>query len=265
MHPIERRWNGTGPRFEIPWGGRTWALQVDDLRPGLRAPGVNGGPLLALEGVAETGRWAADALSGATLVGAGLHFQRVEATYAPTEWGGLVVRAAWSPADVDGMDLEVQVQAQSVGRLRSIEVRLISEFAEPHPSPWKHQRWVEPRDAHAASLSYDGRESDLKGLTTLPPRLAAFYSPRLVTGVGDEGWLYAEMVHPDDVCRRIREGGRSLAQARTTRYGLFGHDLEKGVVLRGRLRALWLHSETAKEEALAQFESFLREPLPLST
>ncbi|MBV8268513.1 MAG: hypothetical protein JO252_19460, partial [Planctomycetaceae bacterium] len=62
-----RRWNGSGPKFDVEWGGRTWVLKVDDPRPGLRPLGDPAGPLLALEGVAAKGRCAADALSGASL------------------------------------------------------------------------------------------------------------------------------------------------------------------------------------------------------
>jgi hypothetical protein len=191
-------------------------------------------------------------------------FNRVEATYAPLGWGALFVRAAWRPAGEAGVDFEVQVHALSVGQLRGLEVEVVSQLAEADPSRSHILKWVEPRDARSAGLSYDGRESDLRGLTTLPPREAAFHSPRLVP-ILEEGRLYAEMVHPADLSRRIREGGRTLAQARTTRYALFGHDLEKGVVLRARLRALWLQSEAAKREALEQFEQFLHAPVPLST
>ena len=49
----------------------------------------------------------------------------------------------------------------------------------------------------------------------------------------------------------------------STRYGLFGHDLEKGVVLRARLRAVWIRSQTPDVDARALFEEFLREPPPL--
>jgi hypothetical protein len=48
-----------------------------------------------------------------------------------------------------------------------------------------------------------------------------------------------------------------------TCYQLFGHDLEKGVILRARLRGLWLNSETPDVQALAAYEQFLGEPLPL--
>ncbi|HEV3166072.1 MAG TPA: hypothetical protein VGZ22_18740 [Isosphaeraceae bacterium] len=264
-----REWIGDGPAFEVAWGGQRWSLFLGDERPGLRVAGNQPGPLLALEGLASAGRFDPAALTGMTLVGSERRFERVEATYAPPGWGGLVVRAAWSPSGDDGMDLEVQVQASSLGELKAVEVKLVSQFADPAPTPQTSprlaSRWVEPRDARSAALSYDGREPDLRGLTTLPPREAAFHSPRLVPGPAGDGWLYAEMVHPDDVTRRIREGGRTMAQAHTTHYGLFGHDLEKGVVLRARLRALWLRSEDAKEAALDQFEQFLQAEPPLTT
>jgi hypothetical protein len=262
---MPRDWVGDGPAFKVDWNDQTWSLKVDDHRPGLRPVTEGIGPLLALEGVAEAGRWASEALSGATLVRYERRFNRVEATYAPLGWGALYVRAAWTPTGVDGIDLEIQLHALSVGQLRAVEVKLLSQFAEPETSIWQSQRWVEPRDARSAALSYDGREPDLRGLTTLPPREAAFHSPRLVPSREADGWLYAEMVHPGDASRRIREGGRNMALARTTRYGLFGYDVEKGVVFRARLRGVWLRSETAKGDALDRFEEFVQEPLPLST
>jgi hypothetical protein len=262
-----RDWVGTGPEFHLEWGGRTWSLNVCDTRPGLRVPTPSMGPLLGLEGVAKAGHWAPGALSGATLVGFELRGRRIEATYAPLGWGALFVRAGWSCEHHDAVDLEIQVHALSVGQLKALEVKVVSQLTQPPESRAYAPlfRWVEPRDAHAASLSYDGREPDLRGLTTLAPRESAFHSPRLVSPDEAGGWLYAEMVHPDDVSRRIREGGRTLALALTTRYGLFGHDIEKGVVLRARLRGLWLRSEQAKEVALARFEEFLEEPPPLKT
>jgi hypothetical protein len=164
------------------------------------------------------------------------------------------------------VSLEIQALARSVAELRRLEIKVCSAWPQPeHATPSPTLRWVEPRDARAAGLSYDGREGDLTGLTTLPPRESAFLVPRLLDDPERCGWLYAEMVHPADVTRRIREGGTSMATARTTRYGLFGHDLEKGVVLRGRLRGIWLHSDQAKQRAHECLEAFLREPPPLGT
>ena len=155
------RWGGSGPEFDLVWGGRTWRLKVDDARPGLRTQDEDGaeivGPLLALEGVAEVGRWEPDALSGATLIGYERRFERVEATYAPPGWGDLTVRAAWEPSGHDGVDLEIQMSALSVDQLKAVEVKLMSVLPE-RPTA-RRRRWVEPRDVRSAGLSYDGREA----------------------------------------------------------------------------------------------------------
>jgi hypothetical protein len=50
---------------------------------------------------------------------------------------------------------------------------------------------------------------------------------------------------------------------------LFGHDLERGVVLRGRLRAIWL-DQPSNAEGLAAlneaaYDAFCSEPPPLTT
>ena len=81
--------------FALDWGGRTWTLKVDDTRPGLSVRGEPIGPLLALEGLATTGRRGADALSGGALVDFERRGDRIEATYAPPGWGEMSVRAAW--------------------------------------------------------------------------------------------------------------------------------------------------------------------------
>ena len=252
---MTRRWTGTGPAFEIEWGGRTWTLRVDGDRPGLTSADGKLGPRLALAGVAELGRSDADALSGATLVGSECRLGRVEATYAPSGWAELTVRAAWSPHGDDGIDLEVQVATTSVGQLRRVEV--LVQSGPPDPAPIG---FIEPRDARSAGLSYDGREPDVSGLTTLPPRR---FPPLLarIEGRGPSAW-YAEFVHPQDATRRLSLG---LAPAHATRYGLFGYDLEKGVVLRARLRGLWLPGEATRGVALDRYESFLAEPPPLMT
>ena len=71
-----------------------------------------------------------------------------------------------------------------------------------------------------------------------------------------------EMVRPEDASRRISEGKLPFT---TTRYGLFGHDLEKGVVLRARLRGLWLPLTGAMTRTEAEFQHFLTQPPPLTT
>ena len=97
-------------------------------------------------------------------------------------------------------------------------------------------------------------------LTTGPPGPVA--DPWLAPRSGREGWTYAEFVHPHDVSRRIHEGKLPFT---ATRYGLLGYDLERGVVLRARLRGLWLPKASAFDDAQRQLDEFLGAPLPLST
>ena len=49
------------------------------------------------------------------------------------------------------------------------------------------------------------------------------------------------------------------------RYGLFGHDLEKGVIVRGRLRGLWIPCGDFDEMSREAFREFLETPPPLGT
>jgi hypothetical protein len=215
---------------------------------------------LGLDGVAELGRWDPAALSGATLVGVECRHGRVEATYAPPGWGVMTVRAAWAPSgdEDEGVDLEIQLGARSVDELHAVEVRLVSTLQAALAPPGLGL--VEPRDARSAGLTYDGREPDLSGLTTRPPR-----APRpvwLASPPGEPTALrYLEMVHPDDLSRRILTGDLP----RTLRTALFGYDLERGVILRGRLRGLWLPGEADDAEVARRFDQFLHEPLPLAT
>ncbi len=130
--------------------------------------------------------------------------------------------------------------------------------------------WVEPRDAHAAALSYDGREpsATLHSLITMPvPADAPLALPPLIcpwTTVPASGRYYAEMVQPNDCARRIlgEVAGETEPPegALSVRYGLFGHDLEKGVVLRGRIRGVFIADPSPEGEAERQLDAFLHEP-----
>lgn len=233
-----RRWEGTGPEYRIHWGGRDWALRLNAPHPGLYAEGC--GPLLGLDGVTAPGRVDRNALSGATLVEWGCRFDHVEATYKPADWGEMTVRAAWSPAPLDdAIDLLVELSARSVGDLESVEVWTVSHLGPPS---------AESALSPPLSIRPDA------------PRDAQDLTPWISPGPGRDEATYIALAHPDDVRQRVvDERGRSV------RHGLFGYDLERGVVLRGRLRAFWSRAadpSRAADEALA---GWLREPLPLST
>ncbi len=265
----EFSWEGSNPVFFLRGGSRHWMLKLDEDHPGLSWPeGIDGGKLLALQSVASIGRCDEAAFGGASLIEVAHHRDRIEATFAPPGWGGLRIRAAWSPAPVgEGVDLEVQIQAATAEVFEQVEVGVLSEWGDEVNKPRASR--VEPRDARAAVLSYDGRESPrtLQDLTTLPVPQSSPHSlpPRFFTESGSSHDLgYAEMVQPNDCARRIsREpvGWPSKPQTSlSTRYALFGHDLEKGVVLRARLRGIWLPSQSPEKEIQRLYEEFLREP-----
>jgi len=273
----ESQWEGSGPEFALFWGGRPWTLKFNEAAPGLSWAGQGAAAkLLSLTALRAAGRLDFSPFTSATLAGFELYRDRATAIFAPPDWGGLIVRAAWSKsAAADVVDLEVQASATSVSELFGLEVEVFSQWMELGGEPSSSSVWkVEPRDIRSAASSYDGRETSrvLKRLTTLPvpestdARLQPLvFAPR---ATDPAELFYVEMVQPDDVARRIwigpAEQPASLG-ARSIRYGLFGHDLEKGVVLRARLRGAWIRSHTPEDDARRLNDDFLREPLPLGS
>jgi hypothetical protein len=199
---------------------------------------------------------------------------RIQATYQPADWGGLSVRASWSPTlEAQGLDLEIQVSASSVGELKAIEVFVASQFREPRRAAGEAVGlWVQARDARSAALCFDGRvpASELRQLTVLPvPEKLAPEATLTFSPWRDAPGNYLEMAHPQDVARRVTLGGGALPPSPGfslgVRYGLFGHDLEKGVVLRGRLRGCWRPSGSTAESCRTLLEEFHAMPPPLGS
>jgi len=247
----QRTWQGSGSKYTLSWGNQPWTLELDADRPGMRTVDRPEDCVLVLDGLAAAGRFDPDAFGGKSLVRVERLAHRVEATYAASRWGGLEVRASWSPtARHDGIDLEVQVLASSVGELRGLETFVFSRITAPGASTGEPDPiWVRPRDSRSAGFSYDGRmpAADLRRLTTLPllDSLAPGLSQVATLGpLRDSGGRYLEMAHPHDVARRIFWGqgqpDSASAGQLQIRYGLFGHDLEKGVIIRARIRGLWI-------------------------
>jgi hypothetical protein len=271
----DREWQGRGPEFTLKWGGREWTLNLGSADPGLRPiGGVSPTKLLCLDGLAQAGRFDPNAFNSTTLVGFERHRDRVQAVFAPIGWGGLLVRAAWSPTpEREGVDLEIQIGATSVGELQGLEVGVVGDCRGPIDAPESAlANWVEPRDAASAALSYDGRESShkLRAFSTLPLPAASPSTPApWIRGPleHDPDLFYIEMVQPNDAARRIMVGPigarASSRSALSVRYALFGHDVEKGVILRARLRGLWIRSKSPEHEAEKLLAEFLREPVPL--
>ena len=72
------------------------------------------------------------------------------------------------------------------------------------------------------------------------------------------------MVHPQDVARRIFWGqgqpDSASAGQLQIRYGLFGHDLEKGVIIRARIRGLWISARDIAVLAPVALLDFVETP-----
>jgi hypothetical protein len=268
----ERSWEESGGTYTQSWGGRPWALNFDEPEPGLRSKvDVGCASVLCLHGIATAGRFESRVFNPDTLIKMERYRSRIQATFAPSGWGGLTVRAAWSPSCGEaGIDLEVQASATSVGLLSDVEVIVQSKWerAGAREPSTVMSRWITPRDARAAALSYDGREAgaDLHRLTTLPiregSRTGIFTPPGAARGA-----YYVEMVQPNDMARQIRmepsEPELSDLESLILRYGLFGHDFEKGVVFRARMRACWVTSDTYARGVQSLYQEFLNEPPPL--
>jgi hypothetical protein len=209
--------------------------------------------------------------SGAWLLDVVRLKKRLEARFAPADWSGLSVRASWLPStDGSMMDLEIQATASSVGELRSLEIFVASDWQAARAVDQRTILEVLARDPLAAMLTYDGRESpvDMRRITTLPISATPDRPwPPVVTGLKSGSLRYVELAHSQDLARRVVEWTNPSTLEDSTpirvRYGFFGHDLEKGVVIRGRLRGLWLPEADLSSKLPLVQERFLGEPPPL--
>ena len=100
--------------------------------------------------------------------------------------------------------------------------------------------------------SDDGHLVDLADRPDLPLRLVR-------PGAGPS---YVEMVHPDDAVQLAARMGNSNVELNAR---FFDERLEKGVIRRVRLRAVWLPRDRDVDAARALYADFLQQPLPLSS
>jgi hypothetical protein len=256
------RQRGAGLVYTAPWGNGTCELRLNQTQPGVFLG--RHGPLLGLAGLARHNLWAVTALCPDAIVRVEERLGRLEATYQPAGWHELTIRLAWYQPDQDvrAMELEVEILTRSVGELMGVEVMTIHTLGRA-PS-WDRPHAQFARDARRLTLSRDGREPrhiPVNSLLEEPPR-----EPIGLLGADPEGGedraSLAVVAHPLDVSRWIED------ESGTCRIALFGHDLERGVVVRGRLRAWRLGKEAASwsEPELSQaVTAFLAEPPPLTT
>jgi hypothetical protein len=230
--------------------------------------------VLALDGLSQAGRFDPAAFDPQSLTGSEITRGRLEALYQPRDWHGLAIRAAWSPTALhDGIDLEIQASAPSSAVFSRVEVHVSSRSPSRRgDSAALRVSTIEPGDRQSALNTADGDEAAMivpcfSGQLLAENRAFAL-QPLIVPVAGENSRLhYVEMAHPDDVVRRIIEvpaGDQPNPPfAFSRRYGLLGHDLEKGIVLRARMRGLWIDNESPEETARSLYREFLSEPPPL--
>ncbi len=270
--PISR-WTGAGPEFSLSWGGRAWRLSFDEPNPGLCCEaGLEQVKLLSLDGLARTGRVDRAAFTPESLVQFELHRGTVRATFAPTGWGGLTALACWRPTVIgEGIDLEIQLSAATVGELDLVVVNIESRHGDltaglrmPPTFADGRDTLVTPEDVgqpeRSAPLTHPLGRAPTPQETQRP-----LPGPRVLNPTGTPaGWFYVEMARPSDMASPA-EGASGQGESKTglpgsTRYSLLGHDLEKGVILRARVRGCWINSSGPERAALAAYRDFLREP-----
>lgn len=246
----ETAWRGSGPDFTLFRGGREWTLKVDGACPGLclETP-ESPAKLLSLDRLAAPSRCDFEAFTAATLVEFERYRSSVRATFAPPSWGGLRVRASWSASSAgEAVDLEVQLSASSVGELESLAVGVFTRLGPL------------PRDEAQPGEPLFGQPPDV--FVARPPAPSLWRAPW-----GPADLFYAEMVHPDDLARRVTAEpiprGEATTPVSAVNYTLFGLALEKGVILRARLRGCWFRSSSPQARVAALYDDFLANPLPL--
>jgi hypothetical protein len=249
-----------------------WTLKVDEPCPGLcpeTAPTL--AKLLSLDRLAAPGRCDRDAFTSQTLLGFERFRNSVRATFAPPSWAGLQVRASWSIGAHDAVDLEVSVSATSVGELDGLEIGVGSQVGPAPPAgTGVPVSYIRARDAAVALSSYDGRDpGPVVHQLGVRSRTQALRPSLFAWPEGPEDLFYAEMAHPNDVARTISAApipdGPAIVTVRSTQFALFGLALEKGVILRARLRGCWIRSKTPGQDVAGLYQEFLREPLPLGS
>ncbi len=146
--------------------------------------------------------------------------------YQPTADRPVECHALWRIEPEGIFDLEVS--ALTPGKWSGLAVQTISQFSQ-------------------------GETVLLPGMT---PNIVLFRPQGLEM-------TYAEFCHPDDGIG-VASNSPASPSGQEVRFRLFGHDLEKGVILRGRLRGMVVPRPVDEAVARAAYARFLREPPPLT-
>lgn len=277
---ITDHWRAARDGYVLHHGDLGCKLAFRGATPGLRdvSPPIGDrqplwpGPLMAVQSVQLAGRRAIR--FGSTSVRPA---HRVRTRVVDVQWDTsrrcpVRLQVYWSATSDRQLDLEVL--ATTLDPFERCEVLTLSRV--PHAAVFvlagadrDDPRWVEvmvgqsgtrlvlPRDREAAKLSLDGRAPCFGDMLLAGP----YACPLVLYRPIGHDWSYVEMSSPDDCARIIACRTRNRAEVN---FGLFGLDLEKGVILRGRVRGVFIARNQDTDRARDLYAEFAGESPHLS-
>jgi hypothetical protein len=148
---------------------------------------------------------------------------------------------------VAGVELIVSVRTELLDGCPELTVRSVLCAAEA----WRLVHAGSSRYDAIAALPIDVRPADGPGCILVRPQEAA--------------WTYAEMVHPVDFYHDVLCQGPDAEQSLALEHHLFPVRLEKGVILRARVRGVFVPREDDRQTVAACYQAFAAAEPPLST
>lgn len=232
------------------------------------------GPVLAVRAVLVAGRRPFRVGSRASRPTHRLRTGVVDVHFEPSRPCPVRLHLYWSDATDEQLDLEVLVS--SLDPFQHLEVLTLSrvpratvllpvpvnsdelEWLDVGSMPGRGTQWLAvPRDRETDGSGPDGRPPELAEMILARPYAfpVALYRP---TG---QDWSYVEMSRSEDCARILARTARSRVDVS---FGLFGLDTEKGVILRGRVRAVFIPRDQDTERGRELWKQFMTEPPHLS-
>ena len=278
-------WKRTRAGYQLDHSGIRGILRLIGPAPGLRQLSLRRGaivsswpgPLLGVQAItAEPGHdWKVGAR--AAQPGHRLRTNRLDIQLSESSRCPFRVQVYWDAARPNGIDMEVLVTTAL--EFEQLEVHTHSTATENRAGPKSDclvpvvssDRWVGlreamrgktiglefPCDRMAAAAGPGRRNSGSRGIVPAPP----FRLPVICCRPAGRNWSYVEMSHPEDCVRIVARKFRGTIE---WRFGLFGLDIEKGVILRGRVRGVFIPRRGDLNRAEKLFKDFVAEPPRLS-
>jgi hypothetical protein len=192
------------------------------------------------------------------------------------------LQAYWQLAAPASLDLQLLIASQRLVAKATVhtETRVPAEqvlvlFERTGDGRFEDaRRMASPRSSGITFLRRTAGDDDLSRVgPKVESRRVAFGTVLLVYRLADRSASYVEMARAQDVDQLTifwdkgeRAGAAAARRVREmrTHVRFFGSDLEKGVILRSRMRAALLPRQDDLEQAGALYDRFLAEPPPLA-